>query len=165
MATDKKTNRRGGIDRDGIYRRRSLVTIERDALGGDLYDKQAMADILANAPGFLGRDRKDLLEYHFVVTTRRYGSGGEWEVVVHFPDGEDRTIPEPVLTAMRRHYDSIIKAQARDNAANRPRPARKAAVAEEDNCLCGCGCEFCGEEHDGTPCDGCDCHNDDSEVE
>ena len=132
MSTEKKTNRRGGIDRDGIYRRRSLVTIERDAFGADLYDKQAIADIQANSPGFLGRDRKDLLEYHFVVTTRRYGSGGEWEVAIHFPDGEDRILPEPVLSVIRRHYDSIIKAQAKDNAANRPRPVHRPADVDAD---------------------------------
>ena len=132
MATDKKGNgtgrpgqRRGGIDEDGIYRRRSLVTIERDAFQGDLYDRKAMEEIQANRPGYLGRSRKDLLEYHFVITTRRYGSGGEWEVEIHFPDGEDRTLPEEVLDAINRQRKSIIEAQRKDNAAGRQPPVKK----------------------------------------
>ena len=51
-----------------------------------------------------------------MVTTERYGSGrygsgGECEVVIHFPDGEDRTLPEEGLDAIYSHRRSIIEAQ------------------------------------------------------
>ena len=80
-------------------------------------DRPGIDHIEATSPGFLGADRQDIIEKHYVITTRRYGSGGRWEVVVHH-EGQDWTLPDAVLTAIRRHYDTIIDKQRRDNGRN-----------------------------------------------
>ena len=126
---EQKHRRRGAVDPDGIYRRRKLVTIELDAFQGDLYARSDMAAITSESPGFLGHGRKDLIERHFIVTTRRYGSGGRWEAVVIDVNGNTEiTMPEEVLEALRQQRESILDAQRKDNAAGRTPPVRNEAA-------------------------------------
>ena len=121
----KTGKRRGGIDVDGIYRRRSLVTVEMDAFKGTLYARSEVQAIEAESPGFLGRAQKDLIEKHYVVSTKRFGSGGRWEVTVDdVHDNKTMILPDVVVKKIASHQDSIIKAQRSDNAEGRtpPRP-------------------------------------------
>ena len=30
---------------------------------------------------------------------------------------------------------------------------------DTEGCNCSCGCEFCDATHDGSECEGCDCHS------
>ena len=34
------------------------------------------------------------------------------------------------------------------------------ALSDDETDACGCGCEFCGPDHDGSACEGCDCYSD-----
>ncbi len=128
--TSKPRRRRGGTDQDGIIRRRSTVTIELDAMGGMLYDKPTYDTINRETPGFLGNARQDIIEKHYIITTRRYGSGGRWEVVINH-EGKDWRLPDEVLAAIRRHYETIIKAQRQENAEESARKRRAAALELE----------------------------------
>lgn len=122
--------RRGGTDYDGIVRRRSTVTIEMDAIGGMLYDKQGIDAINSKGPGFLGSARKDIIEQHYIITTRRYDSG-RWEVVVH-QGGEDHHLPDEVLAVIRRHYAAIIKTQQQERGEEQANRRRAARLLEDD---------------------------------
>lgn len=114
--------RPGSISSDGIYRRRKLVTVALDALKGMLYARNEIRAIEDETPGFLGREREDLIERHFIVTTRRYGSGGYWEAeAIDVHHNVSILMPEEVLEALRQQRESIISAQRKDNAVgNRP---------------------------------------------
>lgn len=95
--------RRGSIDRDGIYRRRKLVTVEMDAMGGMLFARSEIRAIEDESPGFLGHDRQDIIERHYIVSSKRFGSGGRWEgEVIDVANNTAVVMPEEVLDALRQ---------------------------------------------------------------
>ena len=120
--------RPGSIDSDGIYRRRKLVTVTMDALKGLLFARNDIKAIEDESPGFLGHDRLDVIERHYIVSSKRYGSGGRWEAeVIDVGNNVAILMPEEVLDALNQQRESIIKSQRQDNAEGRRPPLREAA--------------------------------------
>ena len=91
---------------------------------------RALRALEDESPGFLGRDRQDVIERHYIVSTKRYGSGGRWEgEVIDVANNVAILMPEEVLDGLNQQRESILKSQRQDIAEETA--AKRRALGQE----------------------------------